>query len=59
MKDLKELMETVTDERIRISEEKGTFYAVVVEENGDEFDLSRSTSLNDLYDQLRNAGVAE
>lgn len=58
MKSIEELQAVVTDARVHLIEEKGVYYAVVVEENGDEHDLARSKDLDDLHQQLKDAGVA-
>jgi hypothetical protein len=56
IKNLDELKEMV-NEKIVLSEEDEMYYAVVVEENGDEFALTQSNDLDDLHDQIRNFGL--
>ena len=55
MRNLEELQETVKN-NIVLSEEKGIYYADVIEENGDEFRLTQSTDLDELHDQLKGFG---
>lgn len=59
MNTVEELQAVVTDERVKLSESNGMYFAVVVEDNGDEHDLARSKDLSDLHQQLKDAGVAE
>lgn len=53
-----ELMAAVTDARVRVMEQNGTYFAVVVEENGDEFELTRGGNVDEMYQELKNMGLA-
>lgn len=59
MKNLEELQSVITDERVKLSESKGVYYADVVEENGDEDRLAQNTNLEKLHEILKSYGVAE
>jgi hypothetical protein len=49
-------LQALVKEKIVISEMGGTFYADVVEENGDEFQLARSKDIAELHDNLKAFG---
>lgn len=46
----------VTDERIQITEDNGIYYAEIVEENGDVFELYRAFSVQEMREALRGMG---
>lgn len=52
---IEELQSQVKD-RIHLSESNGRFYAVIVEENGDEHDLAQADNVDDLREQLKQFG---
>jgi hypothetical protein len=49
---MKTLRKMLTDSRIRISKHDNVYYADVVEDNGDAFELARTITVQSLYDQL-------
>lgn len=49
---IEKLRELLTDKRVKLFTAAGVYYAEVIEENGDAFDLARSTSVDDLHRQL-------
>lgn len=51
-----ENLKEIVKEGIHLSEVSGRYYAVIVEENGDEHDLAQADNVEDLHEQLKNFG---
>ncbi|MBJ6360896.1 hypothetical protein [Paenibacillus roseus] len=52
---LESLQAKIADSRIVLSENR-TYFATVLEENGDEHELARATTIEDLEQQLSDFG---
>lgn len=51
-----EKLQAIVKEGIHLSEVNGRYYAVSVEDNGDEHDLAQANNVEDLHEQLKNFG---
>jgi len=49
-------LQEVVKENVVIMEDKGTIYALHVEDNGDEHNLAQANNVEDLHEQLKNFG---
>lgn len=49
-----EKLQEIVKEGIHISESNDRYYAINVEENGDEHDLAQADNVNDLHEQLKS-----
>lgn len=55
---LNELLEEVVDERVHAwVDDEGVYYLSVIEDNGDEHELTREKSTIDVYNYLSNHGL--
>lgn len=43
--------------KIVVIEQNGTYFASTVEDNGDEFELTRGTDKEELIKEIRNMGI--
>lgn len=50
------LQAIVSDKRVRLSTHNGIYYAEIVEENGDVFELYRAFSVQEMREALRGMG---
>lgn len=51
-----EKLQEMVKENVHVSEHNGRFFAVVVEDNGDEHDLAQADNVEDLHQQLKEFG---